>query len=908
MQVLDGLQIHARALVTTQGVVSRTPLLASGTTVEYVVRVATSTDAPLPHGSYAIEVRRCHQASTFESLACAETAQDLPPVDPGTFVVWNIGGTCAQERAEAYGWVTNGLRQFTQAGVVRFALQYRSACPSGVFGCGVRFVATTTEGTDLWSAAQWVNVQGHLPNAVAIDGHDTEPAVAGVANSTLGCVGVSATSCYIKTCQHGQRCELLFQARYQGPSEFAPAGNFVLRYAVQDYGADYPGTGTPADATRILGNSALVGNLVPDIAISWRLGGMYLHAFTPVLTGDLTEGVVYLNATYGLHGADEWTRVAVRVVKATPASVDITSVHPVDLSLSAMTGRTPAPAFVPGTASTGVSMVATPGSYLEALVPYVMTYVPRAADGVALPQVFGALDGWTISGNIQGTTTGSVLHNVADDAALVTQPRLLRDAVLTNAGIGASFSFDIAFRLYVADNTCSRFAAAGGCSVVFTFSHATLASVSTTLVTPVRVPASTVEVTTVPQNGVSTVREGIVVTVTPGSYITGLDDVIIFVRDEFHYGDAFGLVVGPEPADGSTNRDNLTLLRDAGSSGCAYEGSVSGGACAVDRYPMEHLSTSAGWGTSWMMRPDRPCNRCQFTFHTTWGAGPESLQLSPVGTQRGVATLTWSGDSILLTCSASSAPLPVPYGSDSARSDYFDLTVTAGVSGVVGASALYPRWWVFTDTNSTDVTHITGAGASKYTLMQKGSAPATTLLRARMGEGAVASFPDLYFYGNGSVPEQSLNEDFAVTFHAMAKQYQSGASAPVGSRLSGTSAQACSWLLSLQRREVTPAPDVHSVETTRIKLMSVEGASMLCQHGTLPSACFDYETDVSTLAQSGLKVTVVFEVDDEYGRDGGRHHDAAQRDDCACRQRAHAPYLSKREGRTSRRTLAPCFD
>ena len=838
------------ASVTTDGKVSRTPLVTSGTTVDYVVRVATASGAAVPFGSYPVEVRRCPAAGTFDGLVCATDTTEAPSAATKSFLVWNVGGACSQANGPMYGWEANGLKQFTQSGVVKLSLQYRSACPADEFGCGVRFVADASATSKLWSTSQWVNVAMHAPNMVSVDAEETEPAQAGTALSTAGCVGSSATTCYLKTCVHGLPCTLVFQARYQGPSEFAPTGTFKLGYSKSDYGVNYTNEAAPpAAATALLTDATAV--MRADAA--WEQGGSVTHTFTPMLKGGAMSGTIYLNASFGAKTATDYTRFAVTITKPTLASVELTAVAPLDVSMELTGSREPSPAFV--AASTGTTMTAAAGSYVEALVPYKLTYMPKDASGTMLSKVWAALTGWTITGSVTGSSSSLVLRSVGAAEIFVTQPALLAAASMVAAPIGDQFSFETVFRVYVVDNTCSRFVTAGGCAVKFDFKHDTLSTVSASLVTPVRVPASTVEVT--PSAATESVRAGITVTVKPGTYITAPSGATQIVYDEFHYGDAFALINGPAPTNGAMNRDEpmegALMVQGSGASGCAYTGTTTTGTttCKVAKYPMQKIGTS-GWGAQWLMQPNKPCNRCEFTFHTTWGAGPESYALMAGGAQRGVQTLTWTSEVINLRCSAASTPLPVTVMSDATTSAYFPLTVTAGVGDT--ANAFYPRWWVFTDTNSsTDVTGGTGA----HTLRQKGTTG--TVLRAKMTTGALATFKDLAF--DGPPPASGTTVDYSVKFHTVEKKYTSGTAAAVGSRPTSTAALSCTSTVSLQRVDVvTPAPGTPAppAVTTVMALQEVTGVTSLCAAGTPASMCYDYTATVAELSAGALTVRVVF--------------------------------------------------
>ena len=864
LETLYGASAVSAASVTdaTTGMVSRTPLLTSGAVVVYDVQVATKDKLPVPFGSFPLVVKRCAQATAFAGLECVAASQVDPSVSPGPFTVWAIGGACKQANATQYGWERNGLRQFTQSGQVRLSLQYRSACPAGEFGCGVRFEATTQSGVQLLSPAQWVNVAAKAPNGVALDGNEPNTAFKGTAMKTTGCATTGVTTCYLKKCVHGLPCTLSLQARRDGPSEFAANGTVQVLYAQDDYGANYSASAAPPQVATALGSTVGSQPLLP--AEVWGLGGTASYTFTPKLKdGALASTTVYLNVTYqgvttggAVHLS--WTRFVVEVSRAVLAAVDPVRVDPWDVAGGLAATRSPSPAFIgtmtAATASVAGSITAVSGSYLEALVPYQLTYVPRDASLKALPKVWGALSGWKVTATVgTATTDNMVLYSRYPDETFVTAPQILSKAALMET-IGNAFSFAFVFRVYVVDNACSRFSSAGGCTLVFTFSDGTN-TVKANVVTPVRVPASTVEVTPAAASG--TVREGISVAVRPGSYIaapsTGAQT---FVYDDFHYGEVFALLDGPGPTDGASNRDKLRMTPDAANwvaGQCAYS-SPSGKGCLVEKYPTKTLAAAASvagatgsWGAQWTMRPHVPCNRCAFTFHTTWGAGPDSSEYAADGTQRGTTTLTWTEEAVTLECS--SAAVQITTGA--VMSDEFALTVSAGVTGMTGTNAVYPRWWVMTNSN----TSVTPAGV--YPLYKVGETKTAWWsqmgARANMGT-AVANFSRLYF-DNTTVPALGATADVKVVFSAVGIRYASGAQAAAGSRPTGTSAYTCTSAVTLSQREAAVAAAVTT--TTSIQLVSVGGGVTSLCASSATGVCTEYTATVSEFG-AGITVDVKF--------------------------------------------------
>ena len=810
----------------TSGMVSRTPIVTSGSSVPFTVMLATDTVAYVPIGSYRLDILRCGTGTWATGLDCPTLDEQDPSVSPGTFTVWNVGGTCSPKKAAQYGWETNGLRQFTDSGLVALSIQYRSACPSGEFGCGVKFaVHGSPIGSPLYSNPYWVNVQSRNPNSVAVDGQSVDPAI-GAATS---CVSTFATTCYLKQCEHGVPCMLSFQARYNGPSEFAPLGTLTLGYSIVDYGS----TVIPTAVTDTLGSSVSLGMDWLFEKKSWAMGGTYTHKFTPFLSGSNTKATFYLNATYGAGGPADWTRIAVEVVRKIPTSANIVAIMPKDTTEGLAKQSVPLPAVLL------MSNVVKFGSYIEAMLPYRLEYQPMAGTSV-VPSMRGAVSGWTIAGSITESTVSSVLKYNGPANTYITQPEFLASEVFQANLVDGTTTFAFDFRVYVADNACSRFNTLGGCTLKFAWTHATHGSFDMSFVTAVRVPASTLRITTSTVS--ATVSAGIQITAHPGSYIARSDATDMFVFDEFHYGDVFAMINGPYPTNGITNRDKVRTVADTASmvkGACAFTNQTTG-VCALEKYPLKDLSMAPRWGASWKLSTTLPCNLCEFTFHSTWGAGPVSYELNADGTQPGVKTLTLEEDVVTLQCQMASST--VVFAAANTASELFDVVVTA-VTG--GSSAMYPRWRVWIDSNSSaDVSRVT---SSIQILKQTGVS--TQILSQRMGVGATTTFTGLYF--EGAAP--AVPEAVTLSFHTAALVYSSGATFPAGSIPTGVQTVSCKRSLSIEQPTTVPS-------TTSISLSSVSGALAACpatQAANIP--CYDYTTTSADLAGAPVSITVRFD-------------------------------------------------
>ena len=836
LQASYGPAVLPDAFVTdpSTGQISRTPLLRSGQTVTFTVKLTTSLGKAFPHGDYPISIVRCPLTETWGGLECGSGW--TWPGGGAPFAVQNVAGRCTAENAARYGWDAAGLRQFLSSGAAVFSVQYRSVCPGGVFGCGIRFVVDTPTGR-IASPAQWVNVQQHTPDAVSVDGNYVASRTPGESGNSDGCAE-EGLPCYLKTCYHGQPCTASIQARYNGPEEYAPLGKVAVLFSEQDYGLSYSASEPPPQVSELFNTS-----LGPQPRVAWGAwgaGGQISLTFIPQLSRGYAEGVAYFNVTYGTM----WSRFALQVLKPVLRGVRFSEMYPLDTELQLTQDRIPTQAFTSQRleGEEEYSLMAAEGSYLEALTPYRIHFVPLDAAGEAIPQLQDTLEDWVVSARVVGAVHSMVLSLPTEHASMyVTEPGALSQQMffeeLKYAGTDA---FSLQFRIHLLDNSCSRFANDGaGCIVEFTFANKPRIVIAA-FASPIRIPAATVAIE--PATTVSTVREGIAVVVRPGTYVTWPDGGAFFVYDEFHIGDAFAMITGPPPTDGSTNRDRVVMVSDAANiaaTPCAFVGQ---GAC-VAKYPMRLLGAETlMWGASWTMRPSVPCNKCHFTFHTTMGAGPESFTLNPDGSQRGTARLTWSGEDIELQCSSLLLLDAVGFPVGRVQSDSFALSVTAGVAGMA-ASAVYPRWWVYSDMQ-TDVNHTHGSTAS-YTIGQHGTT--SSLLKMQMGDGARSHFPKLFVAGRA--PDTGVTESFDIRFHTIGVLYDSAPNSLEGSTTYATKHFSCVSTVHMQSTAVAK-----STAQTVIQLDLVSGATERCA-GVTP--CYEYETTVSTFA-AGMDVMVKF--------------------------------------------------
>eukprot|EP01063_Lacrimia_lanifica_P026450 TRINITY_DN3567_c0_g3_i1.p1 TRINITY_DN3567_c0_g3~~TRINITY_DN3567_c0_g3_i1.p1 ORF type:complete len:4304 (+),score=1092.05 TRINITY_DN3567_c0_g3_i1:1806-12914(+) len=833
------------------GAITHTPTVDTSDSVGFTVGiVGEETGGQVQGVSFNVTVMRCPIATSWATLSCPESSLIGPgAIDENsttTFVVENLGAAfpqCIASQAAQYGMDPAGLQQPSVAGFAKYDLQYKSTCGSAEFGCGVRFVVGLADGRTIASAPQWINVRPRPVDSVLINGEIAFPEHVEEVGSTQGCAESNSPKCFLRVCQHGELCDLRFEARYAGAPNHAPLGNASLLFSEQDYvGAYYPWA-VPQPVVEVFAKTAGNEPLPIKPSQEWGFGGVVTHHFTPYLQSDHQTGVVFYNLTFGTTAS--WVRVVVRIEKPQPVTVDVVSVAPLDVELGLTEGRSPVPVVTrePDAALTepSVGFQVQDGSYLEALVPYALRYQPRDAHGVALKNVDGILTGWKVRGHVRSSAESRVLSVLeTPELNMITEPATLQAARYDTTLLRNDTSFRIDFRVYVVSSACSRFSGTGGCDIVFQFERKGVVR-EAVLRTPVRIPASTVSVEVAVSGVPITPRVGADVSVYPGTWVTTPSDVEVFIIDEFHYGDAFALIATPSPTDGTVSRDGFVVPSDesaaAQMSGCAFDSPC------VPAYAMRVLPNGK-WGASWRMRGNKPCQHCDFTFHTTWGAGPESWEVDELGLPRGAARLTWQEEDIVLRC----PDVEIDYPSEALFSEAFSLDVWAGVRGVPeGTSAEYPRWWVFFD-RVHDLSHISGATQRQYSLHKSGVED--NVLRARMGDNSQATLTELYF--GPSPPNFGIVETFELNITATGDAYRPAAG-EVGSRVSGTQTQHCTARLHVNRIEGAGA-----TATTSIRLESIDQATPLCGVDVHPSECEHWKTTTEDLAGAGVRLTMSF--------------------------------------------------
>ena len=819
----------------TTGKLSRTPLLRSGTSVEFIVRTANANGDVLPVGNYEVRVLTCKSTTSWSGLSC-----DL--IGKNEFIIWNIDGACHPSRSLKYGWEPNGLKQFMIDGSVSLNIQYRSSCPDSMFGCGIIFQAVTGRQpeTVISSKPQWINIDSHPPTAVTLDDKLIQPMV----NSTSSddCSD-SSTTCYMKVCISEQLCTIQIQARFGGPTEFSPN---------ETYSVSYYDTDASSSARKLVGTS-----LTPmPLNKNWNIGGKAIYSFTPrLLSGNSNSGEVLLKFEYHT----SWTRFVIRVIRRAPSKINVSAVIPLDSEIDRLPDKLPAPAFpIAGSSDTGFSIE---GGYLEALCPYRLIYTPIDEDGNKVEATPLGLDGWSLSARI--TSPGNrVIGVIRDSSGKLTPDNLIATpwAVLTPifsspARVGSQWVLD--FRVHISNNGCSRFVTSiqghSGCEIQFTFTHFDQIKVSLSIFTSVRIIASTLLIKT--STVKSTIRQGIVITAIPGTYVASSN---VFVNDEFHFADVFSLINTPGPSNGAVNRDGVRSIPDVSPesklSGCAFYSSTERDHCLIHSYSTQLIAgATPTWGARWTLRTSSPCYNCEFTFHSSLGAGPHISTQDPTDPGYAVRTLTWADEIISFRCTGDNKATPVTTNFESTKTESYRFSIKLEATSTGGQSAYFPRWWVFTDTRS-DVEHISGSTASaatrgnQFTLKMDGDGGQVSkseILTSRMGEMATANFSNLYF--EGTPPVDRTTEQVTAVFHAVGYTYSSTDDA-IGSRPVSTKAYTCKSYINIERW-IASEPSRH------INITNAVGAQDMC--GGVSFGCNNW---VATTAEfsSGTTFTVGF--------------------------------------------------
>ena len=840
------------------GLMSYTPVYSSGVTIPLTVSASTSSGT-IPFGNYPVWVEKCVMAKSWLDLSCTES---LPGDDSSAFTLENTVGECTHDQSETYNWPRTGLQQFLTSGKGSFSLRYLSACTKdlsdNLFGCGIRFASVPTgQQVPVYSNPIWINIENHYPDELQLDGVETLSARGPLQpEKPYGCTE-SSPECYLKVCYTGEACTLRIQARYRGPVEYAAKGGLSLEYSQQDY---LLWQGIPTS----LAVGFQPGSWKEERGVKWKPGGFYEFVVTPKLVSSSASQYVYFNITYSLdsfltpQASGVWVRCAILVTRRAPQEIRIVDVVPLDLhGLAGVAhSRPPVQLWHAAEQSAAFSrpaprLAAYPGTYLEALYPYELLYDVctnvTAADCHALPAVdTSPLGVWKLSATVVGQPQNKVLetmwshqsgtlrfseNNLATTAAYTSN--VLENVSPGNMGNGTRFRQW--FR--VLNNIgCSRFNNPPGCLIEFLFERGS-EKLRVSLQTPVRVVAQTLRVRGAGGEAlapVASVTAGVTVSVYPG---TPMGD--LWLADEFHYGSVFAMIASPGPTDGVSNRDAVSLLKGAGAwvqggrASCnSFEtGAAAGvGRCLVWRYRLG--AVGGAWGAEWTMRTTKPCHRCRFTFHSTWGAAQPAVGGDALADDVGAATLTFTDDVASLHCALDtlSAANGVMMAPGSTASDTFTITVRP--QNADGTTVPWPRWWVFSDF----LVDATVNGQPLLEPLLRKTAVVSSLVRVRMTEspdGAVAVFDQLIFEGAAPMAQETFVK---VKLHSVGVVYDE---AHEGAVQKGTVARDCAVDVILRSGTATPPSSL-------IRIVSVVGANKMCANAEGCTKWYS-TTDTTTL-------------------------------------------------------------
>eukprot|EP01063_Lacrimia_lanifica_P011357 TRINITY_DN1815_c0_g2_i2.p1 TRINITY_DN1815_c0_g2~~TRINITY_DN1815_c0_g2_i2.p1 ORF type:complete len:3411 (+),score=645.92 TRINITY_DN1815_c0_g2_i2:668-10234(+) len=862
---------------------SRTPLIRSGTMVSFELRIFQQAGLQVPYGDYAVEARRCvsPKGTNWDELACEDQIENDVY---GVTEVVSFDGECDTAKSEEFGWPRGGRRQFFREGIATFRFRYASHC-SGFFGCGLQFAMQVNETLEVVSPPVWINTYQNYPNDVEVaDASETSVPLSGGGEVP----DVQDPPTFLASCFHLAECPVTLRAWYDNLREYSAAGEVAVAYSTLDYRAD--------SAARTL---QLKASFRPETvalpSLLWNATGEIGFTLIPALEGTVHEADLFVNVTWESgKGVLSWRRLVIHVVRELPIAFRPVDVRPIDVDYPSvlLQGRLPTPPFITAVDEgkgkldgQGIytHLRAVPGSYIETLVPYRLTFEAVRDTGAVMPTRQG-LTGWLIKGGLfdslnrnitlMGVRDGGIRDAVAKTNNMLgvlwaikpeesihyaqpspgnfeTHPGSLTTPVYPFPIEQPGGDWSLYFRVR---NTlgCSRFNLEGGCRLKFVFSNGKAPeSLEIQLLTAVRVVASMVRLTTAVPS--ATVREGILVTAEPGTSC----GVGCWYPDEFHYGDIFALIHGPGGHDGVSTQDGTTMLQDtARPSGCLL--STPQGGCQLWKYPTGAVLSPSGesvWAAQWMLRTTRPCYECEFTVHSTLGGGPDSFT-DPDSTL-GLETLSFHDEPMRLVCNVEGAIVP----SDPTDPPYLKMYVdwTDTLSFAVTATAVsdhfsredragvHPTWPVWLDTAA--MTHLQPMGVQAplpVALKHRGNAT-TALLKSQLAAGTGATvFDGLYLEltDDATTPLAPGGvEDLLIYLNATGPVY--------GNATAGTT------VVGEQEYQCTVRVQVHYTEpqTEMTVGVTIDGAVPMCDDGQ--DACDVWGTSIEAL-EEGLTLNTVF--------------------------------------------------
>ncbi|KAJ9464537.1 hypothetical protein DIPPA_09971 [Diplonema papillatum] len=793
---------------------SASPLIEAGTIIEYTVQAVSADGAPVPLGSFVVSALRCEGGSEVEDAACTHVFA-ASSASSDSFQLEARDGECGAE-APNFNWPASGLTQLAREGRVAFKLAYLSSC-TGVIGCGVRFVverggegsvgASGFVGTDAVrvssgvgvaasSLPQWVNVR--LTEVQSV-GFDEVPASAGEETLRVHCTDRLP-------------CELTLFAFRNSVRQRAPSGMVSMMLSQVVYGS------VRRFQTALL-RPYLVTSVKEFAHEPWSSGGIARFPFEFRLVPAVHSFTAHYNLTFG--SAGRWVHVAVSIEKPVLQSVAIDSIIPEDLGL--LGSRPPAPSFssfvtvdgqeVPAGAGEDRGFPAhrlvhaANGSYLEALVPYALYFRANAVGALGTVPVEASLEAYRVSGAVDGEDGANTTKNAVLGVLLGTDGGIDRENLYTTRESATRVLFEtptaalprrgwgLRFRVLNSFG-CSRFRAAGGCLVSFTFAHVSAEhpNVTFSLRTPVRVVGSVVKVEPAVASP-QPIRLGIPVTAVVGTPC----GAACFMVDEFHTGDIFALMGPGGGADGTATAAGVSLLPPPRGSNvsCAF---TTASGCSVYAYPLGLLAPSRVWGASFVLQTTAPCEECELSFHSTLGAGPSSFESPPVGIER----VTLVDEAMALSCSQETPLVTVTHPVSAAASDRFAVQVSAVTAA--GIPLRHPAWAVTLNATTGLIVNVSGPAVTlqggDVTVRMAGGAAVLPGLFVTVADGAerVAGEQAAAFYLRvraGESPELTCDVGVRVVWTAPQKATVVRATLTGATPLCGVEGVCAEWAASV---------------------------------------------------------------------------------------------------------------
>ena len=828
-------------------------------------------------------------------------------------------GSCSAAEGKHFGWDFAGLRQYMAEGGVWLDITYNGVCPETHFGCGVRF-RTTHKGVYLYSNPQWLNVQRNTPDGLMFDGVLEETAVGPKkmdVSNTFVMVCDHEGTCYVNIVPlfKGPRefapngtvsirySTFDYTAGGEGlvtPIEVANGVNAARFHIAESQQMEWSGGAFQYSAVPVLAVDVpyyydVFMQAVADSGASRVVRRFAIRTERPYPTAVTAHFIQNLD-TVLLPGTQSYNKEPAPVVHTSSnlnhltaevgSYLEALSPYRFVFSLNSDSSDKQRGTRTIKTANIG----AIGGWVLSGTVSSINSESNMVLAVLTSTELYGnaSSEKYTSEGNLADTPNevSAILKGVAPKAAFES----------TSEAPLQTTAFCVDFRI-LNNIGCSRFEQSGGCTISFFFENPQIPigtpdtihggrliqrRLEMKLTIPVRVVASTLKVFTSTQ--ISPARDAIEVIAVPGTPCYGLsydgsaNVGNCFLPDEFHTGNIFANFGAPYPnmRAGMQGRDGVLLEHlvphdaciHADQTGCLVPAFMPRRTAVDPRtfpsiYDVNAIIGAASasiWGARMRLRTDQPCYLCEFTFHSSSGAGPDSyfgvingVVSDPSEVQHyGTTTLTYAEEPISMLCEADVSE--VYFGPNALRSSYFSVAVNA-VSGPKGVSAGYPRWWVSLDT--TEITVVSPPRSLRRYYLEEFQTPQVKSLRRtfsqQMGSGAGTVFRSLYFEssnGTGGIPVAGSPEVRRIVIRAVGPTYSSRAP---GSLLEATQRRSCTIEISLLQG--VPSQKIPNLGRSRLKVVSVGNGVSLC---TTPGDCNKWEISTTSLALGvGIECKIV---------------------------------------------------